>query len=440
MKICVKCGAELDDAAKFCNKCGEKVEEAVEEIKLNPVEEIEEEGTVLLDEVTETVEDPVEETVEEIEEIAEIAEEAAEEVAVEEAVEEMTETPAETFDQEADKEVVEESFEETEPVAVEDKPEQILMQAEKALENAFGEVKEPVKEIKLAPVMSPEVKAAIEESNAKAAKKAQKIARDAEIKAEKIAKKAEKKAKKAGETTEQKTEKQRKITFLGVMSAIFLSIFLILNLGIIFVSCFGAGVSLSEIEKAEFNLDGEIYSIDSFVQMTSSFDDGEMMEFLEALTYSDRTVEVAVDGTIYAIELSQETVDMIREMLNEGKSLANGVIETIDDVKEILFIVFVSVLGYASIVALVCIVASITSLGKRRKAALVPAIILFVLGLTMLVACLICTFAPATFGVQAVEAIFALAPVPLFANLCAGAITLVGVLLFVIGITGKKKA
>lgn len=431
MKTCVKCGAQLSDDAKFCNKCGEKLEENAQEIKLTQAEEIEEEGTVLLDDVQVTESETAKEEAPE-ESAAEIPEEV-----VEEAVQETVEETVEEVVEESSEESVEEYLTEQ----PDEQPEQLLAEAEKALESAFGEVQEPVKEIKLAPAVSPEVEAAIAASNAKAAKKAEKIARDAEKKAEKIAKNAEKKASKKGANQiEEKPNTCGKITFFGVVAAILLSLFLVLNLGVIFASSFSAGISLSEIEKAQFVVDGEIYSIDGFVQMASSFDDGEMMSFLEALAYSDRTLDVALDGTVYSIELSQESVDMIEEVIEEGKGFANGVIEAIGDVKEISFVVSVSLLGYSAAVSLICVIAIIACLGKRRKAAILPAVILAVFGITMLVASLICTLVPIPFGIQAVDAIFSLSPVALFANLSAGAVALVGIVLFVIGVTGKKKA
>ena len=389
MKICKTCNIEYDDSVKFCNNCGEKLEELPEVQENAVIEEIEEEGTVLLDEQFEQPE--AEESV--------VEEPAAEEPIVEEPVVEET--------------VVEEP----------------------AAEEVAEEPEQKVEVIKLVPDAPAE--AAIAAVSEKAEQKVEKLRQKAAKKAEKIAKKAEKKAE-IKDDAAKASKPKGKITFLGVVAAIFLCVFLIVNVGIVFVSSVGAGICASDIRTAEIVVDGQTYSIEAFLDMTSFLEDEQMVSLLESIAYTGAEAEIVVDGETYSVAFAEETADMIRQTLEESRSLKDNIAEAIEEVKEISFFVFIGVLGYAALVSLVCAGASIMALAKRRGAFLVPAIILLLLGISFLALSLICTFAPAVLGICGIEVLFTLKAVPLFAYISSAAILLVGIIFFAVGVKGKK--
>lgn len=385
MKICVNCKAEIEDTAKFCNNCGTKVEEQ-EPLLANDPMEYEEEGTVILDEVPEVVE-------------AVAVEEPVEEAEVNSFVEEIVEEENVVFEKEP------QSTPADEPV----------------------EVKEEI---------PCEIPAAIATVSAKAAREAEKLTKKAAAKAEKLAAKAEKKAKEL--SYKENVQKKKCVTFLGVVAAIILSVFLIVNLAVVFVSSVGAGICLSNIEKAQFEANGEMYSLDSLVQMTSALDDSDMTDLLYALVDSDLTADIVIDGEVYSMQLSEDTITMIDETLRSGESFAKGIIDAITSVKHILFEVFIGMLCFAGIFAVICTVASVASIGGKRRALMLPGFIYAILGFVLLVSSLILTFAPIVLGLQAFEAISALSIIPMFANITSGAILLIGAVLLVIALPKKK--
>ncbi|MBQ7399379.1 MAG: zinc-ribbon domain-containing protein [Clostridia bacterium] len=380
-KICTNCSAQLSDVAKFCSKCGQRVpEEVVSDLHIENEEQKQEAECVQPEQPQ--VEQPVES-------------EPAEEVI---------------------------------------QPEQeVLAQEVQPEQPQYEQPAQPSPAVADAPVMTP-----------KDMKKAMKQQLKASKEAEKEAKKAEIEAKKSEAAQQKAMYKQNlratKVTALGVLAAIVLSVFLVLNLVACFALSLCLGVTCSDASDIEVSVGSEVMPVDNLLESVGGLNDEKLKELAESLLDENGDIVIKAGDKNFSMHIAEETLNVTKEVVLSESGVSGMILDSVEKYMGVARIGVLSAMGYVAIVVIILVVLIMLSLARKRRAFVLPGIIFLLVGLVSLVASAISVILPDVIGQLGLDSILSLNNLVACALITSATMSVIGVIFVAIGATAKKRA
>lgn len=239
--------------------------------------------------------------------------------------------------------------------------------------------------------------------------------------------------------TKVKEKPVRRITVGGVIGAVILSIFLILNIVLSYAAAIGVGFAASDIRDISINFGDKEYSVDALLDIADDLEKSDTEKMLADLIESDEVLELEVAGTTYEVDVLSELLEDYEKGVPSMDDLAGRIIEAANKVLSIVCIVLIALLVYFALVLYVNTYSIYSALGKTKRAHISSGVIFALFGIAEAVASVIVVFMPELFGVAFLHTFEGLIPVAITTLAISVATTAVGIILFLSGILAKKK-
>ncbi len=235
-----------------------------------------------------------------------------------------------------------------------------------------------------------------------------------------------------------KKKTPRKLTAVGVISAIFLTILIILNVALIFGCSLGYGVANSDVYNYRFHLgDGYTFALSdiknsdpSVAENTSEVVKG-VFDVLEHFSFNAGEKVLAFDfsdDSRYLVETAMENSYQFEEVIKNAVEIMKTATEWF----------MIGLGGYIILVTVIFIIMSVVALAKKRSAIMVPGIVLMVTGIAGMIFVLISAFTQGIIGIAAISELFAIDSVVMSTLITTASSSIIGTILVAIGSTGKK--
>lgn len=418
--ICKNCSNEIGESVKFCPYCGTKVEAERE----NTFDVAKEESFA-------SVESTLPNEAEAVSEVQ--PEDASYEMPTNEP--EFVPEPKEESVNDADVKKADDGFVMPEPKVAPvyeepaqqpQMPQQTPVNAPSFAQNSTAFVQNPTAPTNIQNPVPTMTKQAVKQAERMAKEKAKQ-----EEKARKLAEKSLKKNAKAEKEVHtpdveevKKEKKARKVTTLGVVCTVFLTLLLIVNVCL----CYGLALGVGVTKSVEFDKDDKAFNSDTETL-------GEMWDEIKQ---DGNVLTVATQNNEYSIDLSDDMIDAL-STFSATKDGKNAFVENIEKSLDVIGIVLMGSAGYVALVIFIIICAIYVSLGNSRRTFIIPGTIFSIFGLLALVCAVIGAVSPTVFGVSAVETLFGFDAFATFALIGAAATAILGVIFIAVGASGKEK-
>ena len=231
----------------------------------------------------------------------------------------------------------------------------------------------------------------------------------------------------------------KKITVGGVIGAILLCLFLVLNLGLSYIFAVGAGVFASDAGDLKFEFGGMEYSIESLLDFADVIEDSDTEDAIMDLLDAGGAIEIEIAGTTYEVEILHNYFSGFENGIPSVDDVMNAVLVSIDLVMNVVCVAFLILLLYIILVLYINVYSIYSALGKSRRAHIVSGVFFVLFSVAELTLSIIAVFVPSLLGLAFIESLTALVPAVIATFAVSLLTSVVGVILFVAGAFKKKK-
>ncbi len=236
----------------------------------------------------------------------------------------------------------------------------------------------------------------------------------------------------------QKEHGKKRISPPRVLAAAFLAVFLFANY-VLLVAVSGVfGLCISDVANVRIGKGADSFVISDLEKaLEDTFNDD--LENLVDDVAKGKVVDITANGEEYRLTVPEETSSFLRRVVYESDEFFDEFENGIEDVLEDASKAVGAVGAYVLVTTLFTFVTLVICLGKKRRTLALPGIVLMLVGIASLVLSMIAAFAPTMFDSRLVVFFYSFDGVVISTLITSAAMSVVGMFLSAIGITGKKE-